>query len=98
MDLKIAKTQAKKASSMLKLIAHKARLMILCNLVAGEKTAGELQQFSQLSQSAFSQHLAILRKQGLIKSRKEGLFVYYSLKDTKIAKILATLHDLYCKN
>jgi len=96
MDLSEAKKQAQLATRLLKSIAHEARLMILCDLVEGEKTAGELQRFSQLSQSAFSQHLAVLRQDGLVKARKKGLYVYYSLANPNAIRLLEVLHEIYC--
>ena len=96
MDLIEAKKQAQIATKLLKSIAHEARLMILCDLVDGEKTAGELQRFSQLSQSAFSQHLAVLRQDGLVKARKKGLYVYYSLANPNAIRLLEVLHEIYC--
>lgn len=96
MNIEEARGQAKLAVALLKSISHESRLMILCDLVEGEKTAGELQQFSQLSQSAFSQHLAVLRKEGLVKARKEGLYVYYSIANQNAARLLDALHELYC--
>ena len=84
------------AVKLLKSLSHPSRLMILCQLAEGEKTVGDLQQHSHLSQSAFSQHLGRLRKQKWVKARKEGLYVYYSIADAKIAKVLAVLHEMYC--
>ena len=89
-------TNASEAVRLLKSLSHPSRLMILCQLVEGEKSAGDLQQQSHLSQSAFSQHLSLLRQQKLVKTRKEGLYVYYSIADTKVAQILGVLHQIYC--
>ena len=88
---------AKKASQMLKAISHESRLLILCLLVNNEMSAGELAGYSDLSQSAFSQHLSVLRGKGLVQVRKESQTVYYSIKDKNIAKVLETLHSIYCE-
>ncbi len=86
------------AALLLKSLSHASRLMILCQLVEGEKTVGELQQYSSLSQSAFSQHLGVLRQQGLVTTRKEGLHVYYAITDSRVAEILTVLHQIYCSH
>ena len=86
---------ATKASQMLKAISYESRLLILCLLVNNEMSAGELAGYSDLSQSAFSQHLSVLRVKGLVKIRRESQTVYYSIKDENITKILETLHFMY---
>ena len=97
MDIKEIQKNAAKASQMLKAISHESRLLILCLLVNNEMSVGELAEYSDLSQSAFSQHLSVLREKGLVKIRKESQTVYYSLKDENIKKVLATLHSIYCE-
>jgi len=88
---------AKKAAEMLKAISHESRLIILCLLSQGEKTVGELLEHSSLSQSAFSQHLKVLRDKELVKTRKEAQTVYYSIKNEDVMKILNSLYEIYCK-
>jgi DNA-binding transcriptional ArsR family regulator len=88
---------AKKAAEMLKAISHESRLIILCLLSQGEKTVGELLVHSSLSQSAFSQHLKVLRDKELVKTRKESQTVYYSIKNEDVMKILNSLYEIYCK-
>lgn len=97
MDLEQMQKNATEASQMLKAISHQSRLLILCLLVNNEMSAGELAKYSDLSQSAFSQHLSVLRAKGLVQIRKESQTVYYSIKDKNIAKVLETLHSIYCK-
>lgn len=97
MDAKKLWDNAGKASVLLNALANPHRLVILCLLAEAEKSAGELWRFSALSQSAFSQHLAILRKQGLVKTRKESQVIYYSLADNASIQILEVLYKLYCK-
>jgi DNA-binding transcriptional ArsR family regulator len=87
---------APKASKMLKALAHPERLMILCHLLGGEQNVGVLMEQSQLSQSAFSQHLARLRKEGLVKTRKKAQVIYYSLDNPSSTAILDTLRQIYC--
>ena len=88
---------ADKATRLLKSLASKPRLMVLCQLVDGEHTAGELWENSDLSQSALSQHLAKLREEDLVQTRKESQTVYYRLKSDHAAKIIKTLHSIYCQ-
>ncbi|API87250.1 ArsR/SmtB family transcription factor [Francisella uliginis] len=96
MDLMQMKDNASKASSLLKAISHESRLLILCLLLRKEMTVGELAEYSDLSQSAFSQHLSVLRSKGLVKFRKESQNVYYSIKDPAVKKILEALYSIYC--
>lgn len=88
---------ADKAASLLKSLASMPRLMVLCQLIEGEHTAGDLCNNSNLSQSALSQHLAKLRKEGLVKTRKESQTVFYALADKNVIEIINVLHKIYCK-
>jgi DNA-binding transcriptional ArsR family regulator len=90
------KTNAKIAATMLKAIANESRLLILCNLEGKELSVTELNDHLDLSQSALSQHLAVLRKDGLVKTRRESQTIYYSLSDARASKVIKTLHELYC--
>lgn len=87
---------AGKAAAVLKMLSHEARLLVLCDLVGAERSAGELVQSSGLSQSALSQHLAKLRDEGLVETRREGQTIFYRLADGKTATLIETLHHLYC--
>jgi DNA-binding transcriptional ArsR family regulator len=95
-SVKKMKPHAKKAAGFLKAIAHPDRLMILCQLVDGEQNVGELLQLSTLSQSAFSQHLAVLRKYQLVKIRKEAQSVFYSLANDNVINIIQILQRSFC--
>jgi len=88
---------AEAAAVKLKALAHPARLMILCQLVDQEKSVGDLYQDSSLSQSAFSQHLAVLRKQNLVTIRRQAQTIFYSLAGEDSIQILQLLYKLYCK-
>ena len=87
---------AEEAAVMLRALSHSGRLKVLCELVGGERSAGELVRASGLSQSALSQHLAKLREEGLVETRRDGQTIFYRLCDPKIARVLDVLHDLYC--
>ena len=71
--------------------------MLLCELHKGEKSVTALQQMVGLSQSAVSQHLARLRDEGLVSTRREAQTIYYTLASENAARIIATLYDIYCK-
>jgi DNA-binding transcriptional ArsR family regulator len=86
----------KEVSDLLKIMSHPERLMVLCQLTKGEVGAGQLQQSSSLSQSAFSQHLSVLRKHGLVVVRKESQQVYYSLADHRSSQVIASLETIFC--
>lgn len=87
---------ASHACDLLKAMANEWRLMVLCQLAEGEKTVSELQSQLGLSQSALSQHLAILRREKIVKSRKHAQSVSYSLAGDEATKVMATLHDVFC--
>lgn len=95
-DRKDLRRNAGKAAAMLKMLSHEARLLVLCDLVGAEKSAGDLVESSGLSQSAMSQHLAKLRDEGLVATRRDGQTIYYRLADGNTATLIETLHDLYC--
>ena len=89
--------QAKKAAEILKLIANSNRLLILCALEEGKKTVSELNQVVlDISMPALSQHLSALRLARLIQSEKHGLYVYYTISDWRIMKIIQLLKETYC--
>ena len=89
--------QAAEAVAVLKSISHEGRLLVLCYLgQAGELSVGQLVDRIGLSQSALSQHLAKLRAEGLVATRKSSQTVFYRIAETRILTLLATLHDLYC--
>ncbi|WP_192484360.1 MULTISPECIES: ArsR/SmtB family transcription factor [Cysteiniphilum] len=96
-NLIVMRENAQKAANLLKAISHESRLMILCLLTQGELSVSELAEYSNLSQSAFSQHLSVLRKEKLVTTRKESQTVYYQLKDPNVKKIIDTLYEIYCK-
>lgn len=96
-DLKVMRKHAAKAAAMLAALSHEARLRVLCDLVTGECTAGELVERSGLSQSALSQHLGRLREEGLVATRREGQSIFYRIANPDAARILSVLHEIYCK-
>lgn len=87
---------AQAAAGLLKALANENRLMILCSLIDGEISVGELNARVPLSQSALSQHLASLRDAGLVATRKEAQTVYYRLEGTAAIRVLEVLQSIYC--
>lgn len=87
---------ASHACELLKAMANEWRLMILCHLAEGEKTVSQLQNLLGLSQSALSQHLAILRREKIVRSRKQAQSVSYSLSGDEATKVMETLHEVFC--
>lgn len=86
-----------KAVSLLKIIANEKRLLILCRLNDGkELSVNELADFVGLSQSALSQHLALMRGYGFVQTRREHHTIYYSLANQAVKDIIKTLHKNYC--
>lgn len=90
--------KARSASTLLKAMANERRLLILCYLGVGERSVGELERHVGLSQSALSQHLAKLRNDGLVSTRRSGQTIYYSLRGFEARRILDTLYTLYCES
>lgn len=89
---------ADEAARLLRSLANPHRLMILCLLCAGELSVGALNDSLPLSQSALSQHLAVLRDEGLVATRRQGQTIYYSLPAGPALQILQVLHSVYCQN
>ena len=96
MDPEAMRAHAADASRLLKALANDKRLMLLCLLVDGESSVGDLNARVDLSQSALSQHLAVLREDGLVNTRREAQTIYYSLAPGPAERIIATLHQIYC--
>ena len=88
--------QARKASELLKALAHEDRLLILCLLTEGEKSVSELENTMGMPQAAVSQQLARLRFDRLVTTRREGRAIYYSLASNEVASVIGTLYDLFC--
>ena len=87
---------AQDASELLLAMANPKRLMILCHLIDGEKSVTELESLLASRQAAVSQQLARLRFEGLVKARRDGKVIYYSLSDPKTARMIGLLGELFC--
>jgi DNA-binding transcriptional ArsR family regulator len=87
---------ASEASRLLKAMANERRLLILCYLAEAEHSVGQLVERVGLSQSALSQHLAKLRSDGLVETRRDAQNIFYSLSGQNVTRVLQVLHELYC--
>lgn len=96
LELQNLQAQAGQAARTLKLLANERRLLILCKLGAGEESAGALTETAGLSQSALSQHLAKMREEGLVATRRDGQTVYYRIADPKVASLLGAMKTIFC--
>ena len=89
--------EAREAAAVMRSLSNEARLLVLCHLgEAGELSAGALTRRIGLSQSALSQHLARLREDGLVATRKQAQTVFYRIADLRMHRLLGLLHELYC--
>lgn len=88
---------ARRAAPLLKAMSNPSRLVILCQLCEGERSVGELEAEVGLSQSGISQHLAILRREHVVATRRDKQTVFYSLASEEVAALMATLHEVFCK-
>jgi DNA-binding transcriptional ArsR family regulator len=95
-DLQQMHSHVLNASQLLKMLSHPVRLIVLCSLIDNELNVGELLALSQVSQSVLSQHLALLRQNNLVKTRRDAQVIYYQLSDNKSTKIIETLHQIFC--
>jgi DNA-binding transcriptional ArsR family regulator len=95
-DLAAMSKAADRASELLKSLANRNRLLILCQLLDGERSVGELVAFLGIRDTVVSQHLALLRKDGLVAARREGQTIRYAIASRPAEQILATLAAIYC--
>ena len=88
---------AEDAAQFLKLMANPHRLMVLCHLLQAELSVSEINRHVPLSQSALSQHLAVLRNSGMVQTRRDQQTIYYSLASSGVEAIIAQLYEQFCK-
>lgn len=96
MEIRDLESHVEEAESLLKALANRHRLLVLCELHGGEKSVGELQEAVGLSQSALSQHLAWLREDGIVSTRRESQTIFYSLESPQVKAMIGLLHDMFC--
>jgi DNA-binding transcriptional ArsR family regulator len=95
MNISEIEKNAEIAVNLLKALSNEKRLLILCTLYKGEKCVGDMEGIVGLSQSALSQHLARLRRDGLVNTRRDAQTIYYSLDDIAVKSLLRALYDIY---
>jgi len=97
-DFAAMANNVERAEKLLKILANKNRLMILCSLQDTEMSVSALNEAVPLAQSALSQHLAALRKANIVDTRREGQTIYYRVVDKHAQAMLGTLYGLFCKD
>ena len=97
-DPKKMANAAQKASDLMKTLGHKDRLMVLCHLASGEKSVGQLAGLLDIPQSPLSQHLARMRKESLVNTRREAQTIYYSIASGDAGRFIELMHELYCSD
>ena len=96
MHVSLMERTAGEVSSYMKLLSSPSRLMILCQLVEGERSVGELCALVGMKPPAVSQHLARLRQEGLLATRRDAQTIYYSIVDPNISSIMMFLYETFC--
>ncbi len=97
MNVRDLEDAVRPAAKLLKAMCNRHRLLILCQLMDGEKRVGDLERRTGLSQSALSQHLARLRRDGLVKTRRQAQAIYYALAGNDVDQVIAVLHGIFCE-
>lgn len=87
---------ADQASELLKALSNRHRLMIVCQLLDGERSVGQMAETLGLRDSTVSQHLALLRKDGLVSSRRDAQTIFYSIASEPAREVLSALYKVFC--
>ena len=95
-NLALFEDSAGQAARLLRVLGNERRLMILCQLAEGERSVGQLLLLVGLSQSALSQHLAKLREDGIVATRRESQMIFYRIIDPAALRVITTLAELFC--
>lgn len=95
-DITLFEPRAAEAAKLLRALSNERRLLILCQLGDGERSVGELQPRVGLSQSALSQHLAVLREEGVVATRRDAQTIWYRIADPAAMRVVATLAEIFC--
>ena len=96
LDVVQMRDSARNVTALLRALANEDRLMLLCQMTQGERSVGELEAQLDIRQPTLSQHLGILRTEGLVATRREGKRIYYTVADPKVLALLSTLYALFC--
>lgn len=91
--------QAKRIAELLKMLANEHRLLILCALLKGKRTVGDIHQYTpNITASALSQHLGQMRIAGILSSEKQGMNVFYWIQDERVVTLIETIKKEYCQD
>lgn len=96
MDMEKMQESAKTATDLLKLLGHPDRLMVLCQLKGGEQSVSQLASNLDIKQSPLSQHLARMRHEGVVTTRRDAQTMYYSIQGEEVEKLVTVLYELFC--
>ena len=96
MQIQDLETRSEEAAAFLKMLASPPRLMILCHLADGEKSVGQISEATGLRMSTVSQHMALLRGQNLVTTRRDGTTIYYALSSETARSVMIILHQKFC--
>lgn len=95
-DISLMQESAGRAADFLRVLANPERLMLLCQLVDGEKNVGQLSRLTDIVQPTLSQQIGVLRTEGLIEARRDGRHMYYRISDPVALKVLDVLYRSFC--
>lgn len=95
-DIEQLRENADAAGQLLKALGNPDRLLLLCQLVHGEMNVGELEQRLEIVQPTLSQQLGVLRREGLVDTRRDGRQIYYSISSPEALAIIETLYQIFC--
>jgi DNA-binding transcriptional ArsR family regulator len=98
LDIDQFESKATQAGTLLKALSNPKRLMIMCRLAMGEQSVGALERQVGLGQSSLSQHLAVLRRNDLVATRRDSRTIYYRLASSEAESIMMVLYDLFCRD
>jgi len=96
-ELELLMRRARDASDFLKAVSHESRLIVLCLLSEKERSVSELERILSLRQPTISQQLARLRDDNMVKTRREGNTIYYSLANDEVRKVIAVIYAIFCR-
>lgn len=92
----VMRTRATDVAGHLKTLAHPVRLMLVCTLVQGEHSVGQLEEELDVHQPSLSQQLTVLREAGIVETRRDGKQIFYRLVEAKTAQLIAALFSIFC--
>ena len=96
MNIQEMQSTAGQVCALMKALSNETRLLILCQLAGGERSVGDLAQLLGVRESAMSQHLSLLRRDGMVETRRDGQTIYYALARADVEQLMAFLYATYC--